>query len=327
MTRHLSELALAQAVSGAADAGTQEHLAECRYCRARIANSQLQGQVEVASRSGVPAFTFEPIVEQSRDQPATGELWRVAWDDVVEVAVVLGESGDRWVVHPVVVDPDRSADEWTVVIDEEATPLGFPLGVAVVHRLELPSFVFDSCLGAIAEDALAECQRARDAYKRGERPLASTGPRSWGPLDPQSVEQAQLVDSFIELAHAVWVPEVSTQGSADLGAVADALGIPNERFYELVNGAPPTIQEMKGAESHGVELSHPGYDLSLITFLNSPVNSSKLRRHRRAVGRTEAEERSEAADQMTTRKQQLAARGDDGSFDWTPLFEEYLGGT
>lgn len=327
MTRHLSDLALAEAASGAASAGMHAHLSECLYCRARIANSRPDVPLEAASKRLEPGFTFEPVVERSHDQPAPGELWRVAWDDVVEVAVVLGDSGDRWVVHPVVLDPERAADEWTVVIDATDTPLAFPMGVAVVHRLELPSFVFDSCLGAIAEGALTECRRGREAYKRGEHPPASTGPRTWGPLDPRSVEQAQLVDAFIELADARWVPEVSTHGSADLGPVADALGIPNERFYELVNGAPPTIEEMKGAESHGLELSHPGYDPSLITFLDSPVNSSKLRRHRRTVGRTEAEERAAAADQMTTRKQQLAARGGDGSFDWMPLFEEYLGET
>lgn len=317
MTTHLTQDDLTALSVGLGDASLDAHVAGCASCRARVERVQAIALPDVGD---FEPRSFEPLDESSGSLPAKGELWRLSWGEAHQLCLVVGTDADLFAVLPVALDPDDVADQWSVVIPASASPLAMSLAVLVQHRFSLPLRTFDARLGLLTQTWMDAVAAARTNFRTGAE-VASGVPAIHTILDPRLEAQDELVDDFVTLTEAFWEPQIDTLGTSDFAGLQRVDSIEPGRFYELIRGASPTSEEVKQAAAEGVHLARPAYDRGLVAFLERPANSSRLRR----MTRPDPEEVlfTEAADFLTERHLQTAARGADGD-EWERLFQEFL---
>jgi hypothetical protein len=182
------------------------------------------------------AFDAEP------GDPRSGQLWRARWDEVVEILLILDVYDDGVAVAPVSLD-DRLADERTVILEPHQTSLGTTVAVWNGLVRQLPVYVLDRQVGAVAgmTDAWVE-----EATAGG----AAIGRVANGPLDPLIPVRAELGDALQLLADATWAPsgtgELSTMlasASVSPQQLVGLLNMPPQRAIALARGQIPATAE------------------------------------------------------------------------------------
>lgn len=237
--------------------------------------------------------------------------------------MVLGVGRGVVTVAPLLLDPEDTGDETVALFEAYASDLAVPFGVSIASRFTLPLVVFDARLAQIGEghsvllDAASSAEHDSPSVTPVGRPLH-------GYLDPRIDRLGELTERFETLTAARWAVRDVHVATTDWIALADLGLVDTYRLYELANGAVPEPTEVAAASEHGLSIPMPGFDGALVDFLDRPRNSSRLRRRASRSRRSEESVRLEVATTLTNRQVALAARGGDGSFDWSLLFEEYL---
>lgn len=321
MTVHPTDRALAAYADGRGTDETGAHVRSCALCRARLASTG--PAIELPDALGEAEANIGPVAQDSYSLPTPGDVWRLAWEDIRSLAVVIRDRDEQVTVVPLLIDAPHEADEWTLILAGDDTSLGFETGAAVAHPFDLPIFVFDARVGQLAEPALERLTAGVSDYRRGRRLTGATGPAVTGPLDDRVEAQGEVVDQFVALAEASWYEPVPAKPT-DWRAVHRVRPFETSRLYELVLGARPTDEEVAAARDAGVDVPGVQFDPSLVTFLSRPPQPARLRRRAAERSRSEADLFMEAATELTTRRLALAARGASDEFDWNPLFEEFL---
>src|SRR4051812_6123974 len=143
VTNHPLLRELRDALRGTGDVvHVRSHVAECLACRVRMARiAQADGlqtptpnavQRIIDASMVVPGVVGIPV-DRDEHEPEFGELWRVGRDEALLVWVRKNFHDGAVDVVPVVLDVDL-ADEQTVIVAENLSPLSVELGVMVALR-------------------------------------------------------------------------------------------------------------------------------------------------------------------------------------------------
>jgi len=228
-------------------------------------------------------------------EPEAGQLWRARWENVAQLVLVLDVVGDRVEVAPVSLDVDY-ADEHSVVLPEDATPLAVEAVVWLGLRRSLSMGVLDRSLGLLAE-------RWRDLRSSAGMNELRRGSRA-GAADPRAEYRARLEDAFDVLAAATWVPIgsgalASMIRSAGLGA-QELVGLldtsPQQALAVLRGRAAVTADQARqlsaeiGLAPEEVLAANPSLPTDLVARLDRPRRRAQVRElaRRRRLSETEA---------------------------------------
>lgn len=169
----------------------QKHVAECGWCRERQRIAQLsvdgadgtdeefeqalqgEGWEDSFRRASVGVILPGSVrrlmtVRPVPDSVAAGQLWRLTWKERHLLAAVIAVDGWHVQIAPVTTDGEL-ADELTLLVPADHSPVDVELAIRVRQRTVIPLFVLDRYLGALpptgreqtaAADALAALARA-----------------------------------------------------------------------------------------------------------------------------------------------------------------------
>ena len=130
-------------------------------------------------------------------EPTPGQIWRAAWDEIVEV-VVLRDVGDTdAAVVPVSFDTGF-ADSRAHVLPRDATTLGVAVAAWAEMERRLPVRVLHRCIGAVAGDMASTWPQSVPGARQGRRIVT--------PVDPRAEHLAELEDHLDALSEADWAP-------------------------------------------------------------------------------------------------------------------------
>ena len=199
------------------------HLAECLACRVRMARiAQADGlqtptsnvvQRIVDASTVVPGVTNIPA-DRDEHEPEPGELWRVGRDEALLAWVRKNLHDGAVDIVPVVLDVDL-ADEQTVIVEVERSPLPVELGVMVALRTHVHRDAFINRLGTLdisapVEDVIAAAREGRDT-------TATVGPRIEFDDDDRIEYRQALRDLLDDLSPSGWLAESPSAGVAATG--------------------------------------------------------------------------------------------------------------
>lgn len=321
MNSHPTDTDLVAVLDGEPDERVAAHVATCATCRTRLAAAG--APVRTPTPRALPDLEVPAVAEERTNTPSAGDIWRVAWEDVRQLALVRAATADVVSVVPLVLELPQLADEWTLLLPAGASTLGIELGSAVAHTYALPRYVFDSKVGAVDQGILAVVEDARLAYRTGSVLDVAAGTPIAGPLDPRIEAIGEMIDEFVELAEASWVGEHQDADPVDWLALAGPLNLAPQRLLDLSRGARPTEAEMQAAAAVGVEL-RPAPEPGLVAAMDTPVISARVRRLAARTEEPEADTRLDTAWAVANGQFALAARGQYGATDWLALLEAYL---
>ncbi|MGH2732281.1 MAG: zf-HC2 domain-containing protein [Actinomycetota bacterium] len=323
------------------------HLDECEMCRARtidtggaLSSSDYAGvEPEWGSARGEILQVFDA---QEVPDLECGQLWRLEWEDIAALGVLLRVRDEDVTLIPAGEDP-HMADEYTLILEEDQSPLGISLALWVDLETVVPLFVLDRWMGVV--DLLAEVEEVRTAFQNGGRPASvNTGRPILHPLDERLQYREALAVRFTRLADAGLLLEVGEPGKApslleimnNAGAipseVAGRLGISAADMYSLLRGQrSPTTEEAAGlSEVVGVApdiLLRAGGDLDqgLVRILSHPKWRPAIRQRARERRSTEIAERMRVGYEVMAHAARRAGVRD-APLDWDRLARDYFGG-
>ncbi len=182
------------ALSPAAAGGVETHLAGCVLCRIkrqRLMGEQPTGPVDLGD-ADIPRFLLLDAVDASPATATPGELWLTDGEEAVMVLLrqVLGRS-QTVIAVPVTFDAE-AADDGTVVLDADASPLGLPLAIHDRMPSSLPLHVLRSRVTPTREVELMALTGAEPGVSRG-RPLD-------GPGDPRHEVRQRVAERMAQLS-------------------------------------------------------------------------------------------------------------------------------
>jgi len=200
--------------------------------------------------------------------PSRGQVWRVRWEDTVELVIVLGATDTTVSAAPVTEDLDY-ADEATVILPAAECPLEEDLAVWLGLQCDLPTQVLDRTFGVASQ---AWC----DVALGGGDLAAERGTGLALGTDLRHQYRAQLKDNLALLAAAQWVPD--GVGGLDTILTSNALG-PQE-IVDLLNvNLPVALGLLRGetpvtAEQAAVLAGHIP-PLSTTSWRRTPLHPSR----------------------------------------------------
>ncbi len=194
------------------------HVRACLVCQSLMA------------KGGEPIEVPEAVVEvqpsldipERREVPAAGEVWRLSWDDVSELALVWRAIDDYFRVVPLRPDPEY-ADERTVVTGTGSSIL--PGDVALWFGLEssVPLGVFDRYWFEIDLEPLGGVRAAIRERKPVEAAHVRVGAPVTSALDARYEYREDISDRYEQLTNAHWrIERESSRTLADLVNAANA---------------------------------------------------------------------------------------------------------
>lgn len=317
-----------------------EHVRICRYCRVRIDHAARQAVVPTSWSSIPDAATVRPeLLRQLHTAPRdpdSGQLWRLRWEGVCTLVVILKVDGDDVAVCPVTLDP-WMADDYTIVVTEDWSPLAASFAVWVALEAVVPMFVLDRYLGDV--DALDQIAEVRLAFRKGiaAPDTIVVGPRIADLADERSTYRHALASQLHTLSAADWL-EVSPTGGAGEGStiagllegvephlIAETLDLDRPSTFALLSGerqlTESEAQQLAGLADVTVEAvlaAVPPVPPRLINALNHPRHRESIERHAQQRGHDPIEERRAALAELLP----VAARraGDEAApLDWHQL--------
>jgi hypothetical protein len=164
--------------------------------------------------------------------PVAGQVWRAAWDDVVEVVAIRAADGSDVDVIPMSFETGY-ADSDAHVVPAEATSLGVALAAWTGLERRLPTRVLHRCLGMVSGDMEPSWPESLPGVARGRRIVT--------PIDPRAEHRAELEDHLDSLSEADWAP-------AGTGLLAHWLRDAKFSIEELAkatNCAPPHLLALR----------------------------------------------------------------------------------
>lgn len=213
---HPSTLALTMAEdrSDPRTAAVRQHLSGCVACRVRAArlqhasapgdpNEDAVARILAASAPG-PAILATMTTVRDQDPPRPGEIWRIGRDEALLVWIrrVFDDAVD---VIPASLDVEL-ADQESVFVPAESTPLGLPLALLTGVRTHVGLPAMLQRLGYF--DASARVQEVMSAAREGRTP---EGVETGAPIeteDDQRIEYRQVVaDLLADLAPSRWADD------------------------------------------------------------------------------------------------------------------------
>jgi hypothetical protein len=314
--------------------GVAAHVLGCGRCQQRI--GQASGDAAIIVDADLSATQTAQLVadggHESRDQePVAGEVWRVAWGDVTELAVIRNTDAENLRVTVLPVSEIESADEWSLLTAAMIGDVELPVAASVALEVSLPWCVLDARVGGIPVTASEDLSRLGMAFRTGAEPPDDIriGDPVWSRLDERAGALDDLADQFHGLANVDWAP--SAQPAAPdvtempgFGELRSA-GLPTNRALAVSRGEAPTSEEISAIEaSTGRRLASSCVvvPFDLRARLDHPRWRPALRRRAGSHNRSETEERLDVVGQVT---QPIAARGTGGApVDWDFLIERVL---
>ncbi len=236
---HPSAVALARAVLSDATDVFDGHLRECVECRVRAARLGRAGGIPAPGTDSLARILsadarlpegFAAVTGASSSRsPRAGELWRAGSDEAVLVWVVRVLDGAVDAM-PAVLDVDL-ADDATLLLTADATPLGMAVGIVTTLRSRLHPEAFLSFVAELPPAVGAQVSEVLAAYEQGREPLGAAAGTSVFEPDDQRVEYQQtLVDLLADLSPVEWAsrrkapaPELAIVDGADSAAAILAL--------------------------------------------------------------------------------------------------------
>jgi hypothetical protein len=227
----------------------------------RVPERVLRAGAAAAASAGLAAAIRAAEGADTAPDPARGQLWRAAWDDVAQLVMVLSvtERGSARVA-PVTTDPP-AADDTSAVLDADVTVLGHQATVWGGLAVLVPFMVFEVMIGAVAAEVVDAAEQvaaggAADGLPAGVR----AGAAAASLFDPAADVRAELTDNLGRLSSAAWAPsmpgptrtlQVQLQGRPDLAAVmqalASALGVQLPTVIDVMTGRRPVTPVQAGA--------------------------------------------------------------------------------
>ena len=320
-------------LSAAEAAEVNDHVTGCRRCLQRL--GQCNGRRSVPDGSSLagqePVLAPEASWEDRDVDPATGEVWRMAWEGIVELAVIRATDPDGLRLSVLPIADVEFADEWSLVTEAIAAEVGLPVAVSAAHEVSVPWCVLDARVGKVSDAALADLAALRQSFRSGTDPAAELrrGEPVWSRRDDRAEALDDLADRFHELANADYVPAAQVQAvqARELPSYDElrAAGLPPNRIVALRRGDDPTPEEAATIESvTGRRLASTGavVPIDLRRQLDRPRWRPAVQRRAALHGRTEAAETLAIAAEVT---QPMAARGTGGgAIEWGVLLQQVL---
>jgi hypothetical protein len=266
-----------------------------------------------AALPGLPAALRSAENAAAVPDPARGQLWRVLWDGAAQLVLVFRVTGTGTAVAaPVTVDPPAS-DEFSVVLDARLTVLGHAVTVWGGLATEIPFFVFDLPIGAVAQTVTEAAERAAAGGQGALPEGVSAGIPADPPFGMAAGVRADLADTLERFRDATWAPQAQAgrplrellMGRADVAALmrelSRALGLSLPEVIDLLKGTSsvlpehvPVIARITGLGEQDVQSAAAPLPDGLVRELDRPRWRRELRA-RRAPGGSEAAARLAAA--------------------------------
>ena len=198
----------------AADEAVRQHLGACVACRVRAARLWHELEPGAPSEDAVtrileasspgPAIIATFTSERDSGLPRPGEIWRIGRDEALLVWVrqVFSDAID---VIPVVLDIEL-ADQESVFLPAESTPLGMPLALLAGIRGHVGPRAMLQRIGYV--HAFSAVKEVMAAARAGRPPAGVAAGPPIDRDDDQRIEYRQVVaDLLADLAPDTWVDD------------------------------------------------------------------------------------------------------------------------
>jgi hypothetical protein len=302
----------------------------------------LRAGAAAAASAGLATAVRAAEEADTAPDPARGQLWRAAWEDVTQLVLVLQVTGQGLArVAPVTIDPP-AADDTSAVLDADVTVLGHRATVWGGLAVLVPFMVFELMIGVVAAAVVDGAEqvavgRAADGLPTGVH--AGSGETSV--FHAAAEVRAEISDNLGRLSSAAWVPKAPgpsrtlrelLQGRPDMAdvmqALAGALGVQLPAVVDIMTGKRPVTPTQAGAVVDVTGLSEDqvlGAVSPLPVGLTSELDHPRWRkalRARRRPGETEAAARLAIGYRVLA----LAARqtGPVSAPSWPQRIRQYL---
>lgn len=289
-------------------ANVRAHVEACPRCQIRIANADPTAGPLTPVRTQPPVAA---MIEERDEPPVQGDVWRLAWDDLVLLVVVWRLEADRVAVLPIL--DIANADDWCVLIDRTASGGLGDLAVSVPQETVVNWAVLDARVSHL--DDLNHIGLLRAAYRRGTDPgEAPRGAAVLSALDDRLVELDELAETLATFANAKWASDEVDASTVQLtyDVLIDAGLAPNRALAIGVRSGAPTDDEADRIEAAtGHRPAPPPIPLDLQRAIDKPRRKPLIRARARATHRSEATERLALARAAEPSLQ--AARGTGGA--------------
>jgi hypothetical protein len=198
-------------------ASLESHLASCRLCRMKRARLAEAGPAPppAGRLPPPPRFLVPPGPDRPGGVPEAGELWRAGPGERLLVLVLQAE-GPRVKVAPVTLDVEAADDE-TVVVGPDGSPLGTGLAVYLRLAADVPRSMLHDRVGRFSPDELPGVLAAT-------LPNTGRGAAITGASDPRLDVRQHLADRLASLAEPAPHPgAVAGPGAADTDELRSSL--------------------------------------------------------------------------------------------------------
>ncbi|WP_433828659.1 hypothetical protein ACQP2E_04775 [Actinoplanes sp. CA-015351] len=355
-----------------------KHLAECGWCQQRqrasghyddgldddaFLQAAYQRAVDGGTAALAPLTTLSPELLEltaptdARDDVAVGQLWRLRWQDVTELAVVV--KVDRWwvTVAPVTTDVN-AADEFSLIMPASASLLGTDFAVCFSLESTVPLFVFDRQITPASRPTLDVHQAAaqlpppeviKDVWRAWRRGIAGPAGLPYGlPVDDADLDRRELrkavATGFTHLASAAaCVPGDPVGDVVPLLQQIKSLGLPPAEmkarsgldvtvFVRIKKGGRVTRDEaaqltsLLGTDTRAILNANPPFDDALVTEISRPAHRPALRTLA-GTHSSEDDQRWRMADKIApqaARTVSTASTAGAGAIDWAAKVAVYL---
>jgi len=335
---HPTDRRLADFVDGrlSADdaADTRTHVSGCGRCQQRLGTVDDEppiASVPITEVASGAALSAPSTWEEREADPIAGDVWRVAWDDINELAVVRAIDPRNLRLSVLPLTEPEAADQWSLLTEIAIGAVQLPVAVSAAHEVSIPWCVLDARVGRVAADTIADLDELRRLFRTGAEPsdAYAVGDSVWSRLDERAEHLDELGERFQLLANVDWAPESQVEvAQAQALPAYDQLresGLPASRILDIRRGAaltPGEVERIASATGHRLESSGTVVSLDLRRWLDKPQWRPALRRRASQRGLSEAEERRVVVAEVT---QPIAARGTAGkAVDWDVLLHQLL---
>lgn len=280
----------------------------------------------------------ERFGDPTRVELEAGQVWRVRWDKVSMLVLVLEVEAREVSAAPVTIDPPGE-NETSVVVDGSCTVFGVDATVWIGLVSPIPLRVLERVVDAWGDD-IVECAAG---WTRGLPGSALAGVREGQPirsaLEPAAAVRAELADDLEYLRHAPGLPVQEprrTTGSLasllgdrlDLASLCAALQLPQPEVMKLLRGKSLLSPDQINAVASATELSAEEIastirplPVDLVLAVEHPRWRSTWVRRARRLGVSETEARLSGGYGAFA----LAARQTGGAAaDWDARLRQFL---
>lgn len=345
--RHPTALELSEWLDGNASDRVGRHIEACAVCRHHVAGAAPAGPAEPSSvpadfNVSVPDRLVEKFTRSDQPGPEQGQVRRLRWDDQTALAVLWSVGGTDCTVMPTSVDT-HLADDRTLIVPAERSPVGVEVGVWTDVDQEVPLAVLERYLGEFDRQVIDTVEALREGTGAGSLPEGlGVGVRPGSALDDRAQYRGVLRAALEELASAgAWEPADAADGDLpavlarlglDLEVLQAELGLDTREALDLLRGdRRASSEELERLDELAAEAgvtpapsaaAGPPLDDELVEELNQPAR--KLRVVAEAGRRELPETRTREELAYEAQQLALAARRDRREVNWGHFLDQVL---